>query len=503
MRGVLSGSTFDVAVIGGGLTGAAVARDAAGRGLSVFLCEQGDLASGGSSATTKLAHGALDLMQSFQVGAMREAAAERAVLMRTAPHLVRPRRFLLPRHARQWPALFTRLGLFAYDHAARDGLPASGVVDLKQEAAGEALHPHFETAFAYSDCVADDSRLAVLNAVDARTRGATIETRLRCTIAERDGGRWRLSLECVNTGDRPVVFARMLVNAAGAAAGDVLNHIVHARHHVRVRAARAAHIVVRRPGRPNVAFALPAPDGQVVFAVPYDGDTLLLGPVRGPHRGDPNVAVVEPGEVAYLIDVAAQYFQAPVHPDDVVWAFASVTTLPEDASAARRGGAVLVDAPANVAPLVSVFGGSLTSYRLLAELAVDRMGKFRTLPTAWTEKEPLPGGAFPPEDFDAMVRTLRVAYPFLTQSHVERLVRAYGNRASAILVGARLAGDLGRRYGADLTEAEVEFLTETEWAESAEDILWRRSKLGLSFSAAEAVALDRRLAGADATLAPA
>ena len=501
MRSVLSGSTFDVAVIGGGLTGAAVARDAAGRGLSVFLCEQGDLASGGSSATSKLAHGALDLMQSFQLGAMREAAAERAVLMRTAPHLVRPRRFLIPRHVRQWPALFTRLGLFAYDHAARDGLPPASVVDLRQEPGSVALHPHFETAFAYSDCVADDSRLAVLNAVDARTRGATIETRLRCTIAERDGGRWRLSLECVRTGERPVVFARILVNAGGAAAGEVLNHTVHARHHVRVRTTRAAHIVVRRAGRPDTAFALPAPDGQVVFAVPYEGDTLLLGPVRGGHRGDPNAAAVEPGEAAYLMDVASQYFQAPVHPDDIVWAFAAVTALPDDGMALRQGRAVLVDAPANLAPLVSVFGGSLTTYRPLAELAVDRMGKFRTLPPAWTGKEPLPGGAFPPEDFDALTRTLRVAYPFLADAHAERLARTYGTRASAILVGARQASDLGRRYGADLTEAEVTFLAQTEWAESAEDILWRRSKLGLSFSAAEAAALDRHLAGADATLA--
>jgi glycerol-3-phosphate dehydrogenase len=492
MRSVLSGRIFDVGVIGGGLTGAAVARDAAGRGLSVFLCEQGDLGSGSSSATSKLVHGALRLLESFQLRAMREAVVEREVLMRTAPHLVRPRRFLIPYHERQWSPVLTRLGLAAFDHVARSSLPPSMLVDLHGHE--EPLQPHFRAAFAYDDCVADDSRMVIANAIDARTRGATIEPRMRCVVAERDGGRWRLSLECARTGERSVVFVRILVNAAGAAAGDVLNHVVHSRGTLAVRMTKASHIVVRWRRRGGTAFALPTADGRIVFAVPYGDDALLVGPLEGDYSGEPLKPAVEPHEIDYLLDVLAQYFQAPPDSGDLLWAFASVTTLPADGSAAKSGHAVVVDAPPNMAPLFSAFGGSLLTHRRLAELTVDRMGKVRPIPPAWTETGALPGGGFPANDFGGIVRALAAAYPFLPDATVTRLVSAYGTRASAILAGKRSTADLGGLFGGDLRQAEVDYLMEEEWAETAEDVLWRRSKLGLRFTAAEAADLERSMA---------
>ncbi|MEJ0013348.1 MAG: glycerol-3-phosphate dehydrogenase [Bauldia sp.] len=485
----MQGKVYDVAIIGGGLIGAAIARDAAGRGLAVYLCEEGDLGGGASSATTKLIHGALDAMEGLRLAAMREAVLEREILMRAAPHLVRPITFHIPHHERQWSRAAFRLGLFAYDHVARHSLPRAERVDLEATGAHGALQPHFTTAFAYTDCVADDSRLVILNALDARARGATIETRQHCTVAERDGGRWRLSLESTATGERSIVLAKILVNAAGPSAAEVLNHIVHARQQVRVRMAKSAHIVVRRDGAGEPAYALPNADGRIVYAVPYEAGTMLLGPATTAYTGDPSAAAVDRDDAAYLLDVANQYFHAPLYPSDIVWTFAAVTALPDDA---RRGRAVVIDAPPNVAPLISAFGGSLTTHRRLAEQVVDRMGKFRTIAPAWTgaAEAVLPGGGFPRGGEGDIVRALRAGYPFLPLHLAERLVSAYGTRASAVLTGARNVADLGIGFGGDLTPAEVDYLRHDEWAASAEDILWRRSKLGLVLTENEAAGLD-------------
>lgn len=487
----MQGKVYDVAVIGGGLNGAAIARDAAGRGLAVYLCEEGDLGSGASSATTKLVHGALEAMEGLRLGAMREAVVEREILMRAAPHLVRPSTFVIPHHERQWSRSSFRAGLFAYDHVARHSLPHARRVDLEATSGHGALQRHFTTAFAYTDCIADDSRLVILNALDARARGATIETRQRCTVAERDGGRWRLSLESTATGERSLVLARILVNAAGPAAGEVLNHVVHARQQVRLRMTKSAHILVRRNGTGVPAYALPNADGRIVYAVPYEAGTTLLGPAVSAYTGNPSAALVEPADAAYLLDVANQYFHAPLYPSDIVWVFASVTALPDDA---RNGRAVVVDAPPNVAPLISAFGGNLTTHRRLAEQVVDRMGKFRAVAPGWTAEAVLPGGGFPRGGEGDIVRALRAGYPFLSLPLAERLVRAYGTRASAVLTGARNAADLGVGFGADLTPAEVDYLRHDEWATSAEDILWRRSKLGLLLTEDEAAGLDATMA---------
>ncbi|HVZ12850.1 MAG TPA: glycerol-3-phosphate dehydrogenase [Bauldia sp.] len=500
MRNVLAGRVFDVGVIGGGLTGTAVARDAAGRGLSVFLCDQGDLAGGSSSATTRVIHGSLQLMENFRLRAMREAVAEREILLHAAPHLVRPRRFLIPHHERQWSPWLMRAGLAAFDRVARSSLPSSELVDLHGH--DGPLQPHFRAAFVYYDCVADDSRLAIANAIDAQIRGATVEPRMRCVVAERDGGRWRLSLECASTGERSTVLARILVNAGGAAAGEVLNHVVHAHGRFGVRMRKAAHVIVRWPHSDATSYALPTEHGGVVYAVPCEGGTMLVGPLLSEYSGEATKPSVGRSEVAGLLDILGQYFQAAPVADDVLWAFACVTTVPDnDGYGTDPGYSVVVDAPANIAPVLSAFGGSLLTHRRLAELVVDRMGRVRQIAPAWTFGASLPGGAFPPGDFGGIVRALAAAYPFLAEETVSRLVAAYGTRASAILTGKRSTADLGGLYGIDLTEAEVSYLMQEEWAESAEDVLWRRSKLGLRFTAEEAADLDRAMARREAAAA--
>jgi glycerol-3-phosphate dehydrogenase len=485
----MQGKVYDVAVIGGGLVGASVARDAAGRGLAVYLCEEGDLGGGASSATGKVVHGALEAMARLDFSAMREAVQEREILMRAAPHLVRPVTFHIPHHERQWSRSALRLGLFAFDHAARHSLPHPEVLDLEATGAYGLLQPHFTTAFAYADCVADDSRLVILNALDARAHGATIETRQRCTVAERDGGRWRLSLESTRNGERSVVLAKILVNAAGASASAVLNHVVHANQKVGVHMTKSAYLVVRREMPDGVAYALPNADGRIIYAVPHDAGTMLLGPATIGYAGDPALAAADREDASYLLDVANQYFHTPLHPTDILWSFAAVTALPEDG--AVRGRAVVIDAPPNVAPLVTAFGGSLTTHRRLAEQVVDRMGKYRKIAPAWTgsAKAVLPGGGFPRGQEADIVRALRAGYPFVSERLAARLVRAYGTRASAVLTGARNAADLGIHFGADLTPAEVDYLRHDEWAVTAEDVLWRRSKLGLVLSEDEAAGL--------------
>jgi glycerol-3-phosphate dehydrogenase len=486
----MQGKVYDVAVIGGGLVGASVARDAAGRGLGVYLCEEADLGSGASSATGKLVHGALDAMARFDLAGMREAVQERELLMRVAPHLVRPLTFHIPHHERQWSRSALRMGLFAFDHAARHSLPRASVVDLETSGAYGLLQPHFATAFAYSDCVADDSRLVILNALDARAHGATIETRQRCTVAERDGGRWRLSLESTRTGQRSVVLAKILVNAAGASAPAVLHHVVHANQKVGADMTKSAYIVVRRAMPDGIGYALPNADGRIIYAVPYEAGTMLLGPATIAFAGDPATAAADGEDAAYLLDVANQYFHTPLYASDILWSFVSVTALPEDG--VMRGRAVAIDAPPNVAPLITAFGGSLTTHRRLAEQVVDRMGKFRVVKPAWTggPDAVLPGGGFPRGREADIVRALRAGYPFVSEELAARLVRAYGTRASSILTGARNAADLGALFGADLTPAEVDYMHHEEWAMTAEDVLWRRSKLGLRLSEGEAAGLD-------------
>ncbi len=481
---------YDLAIVGGGLIGSAIARDAAGRGLSVFLCEQGDLGGRASSATDRLIHGGLHHLGRLEWAALRTRLVERDILLRAAPHLVRPLRFVLPHHQRQWPLWAISLGLVAYDRLARRPLPPARRLELDRRDADPALHVHFRDGFAFSDCVADDARLVIVNALDARQRGASVNPRLRCVVGERERGYWRLSLELETTGEWTVVLAAIVVNASGAEAANVLDHVFHTSRRVGVSLTRRSQIVVRRDHDANVAYALPTADGRIIHAVPYAPGFMLIGSARGRYDGNPAVAGVAPRDVGYLLDVADQYFQRPVLPEDIVERLACVTAMPDDPAAISGDHAVTVDVMPESAPLVSVFGGSLTTHRLVAEEVVDRLARFRSVGPPWTAGGQLPGGNFPPDGGVAhLCLALRAAYPFIGEAHAHRLVTTYGTRAQTILVGARCPADLGPVFGADLTAAEVAFLREQEWAMTADDVLWRRTRLGLHFTAAQAQAL--------------
>ena len=475
---------YDLAIIGGGLSGAAIARDAAGRGLNVFLCDEADLGGGASSASTKLIHGAIGLLDGLRLGAMREAVVEREIAMRAAPHLLRPLRFVIPHHERQWSRAAFGVGLFAFDHIARSSLPPSRRLALDTEGTHSSLLPDFEVGFAYSDCVADDSRLVILNALDAREHGAGIFPRHRCNVAEREGGRWRLSLESAVTGEQAVVHATVLINAGGAAVADVHNHVVHSSRPLHARFRKSACIVVKRETLDAVGYALPNADGRIVFAFPWHSGTMLIGAVERKVDSSELASGVDRRDTAYLCDVARQYFDTSVWPDDIVWSFAGVSAEPEE-----RSDFVVVDAPPRSAPLISVLGGTLTGHRKLAEQVVGMLAVGQRIPPPWTARAVLPGGGFPPRGGGDLGRALRAAYPFLSDGHATRLVRAYGTRASMVLTGARSAADLGIDFGGDLTEAEVRYLRTEEWAATADDVLWRRSKLGLVLTLPETMTL--------------
>ncbi len=492
----LFGQVFDIAIIGGGINGTAIARDAAGRGLSVFLCEAGDLAGGSSSATTKVAHGSLRCLRGLEASALREVLTEREILMRAAPHLVQPLRFVAPHNGRQWPRWVLSLGLLARDRLVTSMLPPRRCIDLRIEEGYGALRPHFAVGYAYSDCVADDSRLVIVNAIDARMRGASINPQLRCVVAERDGRRWRLALESTMTGDRSTVTARVLVNATGSQAGAVIDHVIHTNRRVPVRLTKECSIVVRRrhDDDDDGAYALPTADGRIVYAMPYERDLMLIGASSGEHRDDPSAATVEPGDVAYLLNVAGGYFHPAPRTTDIAWSFAAVRAMPQEAGAAGREEAIVVDAPPHLAPVISLFGGALTTHRRLAERVLAAVGRFGRIRGPWTAGATLPGGGLPRGGVGALAGMLRGDHPFLSESHAMRLACTYGTRAQAILSGARTSDDLGAQFAADLTESEVRYLRDEEWAFTADDILWRRSKLGLVFTAGEAQALAAWLA---------
>ena len=495
-----SGEPHDLAVIGGGVNGCGIARDAAGRGLSVLLLEQGDLAGATSAASTKLIHGGLRYLEHYEFRLVREALVEREVLLRAAPHIVWPLRFVLPYHRglRPWPLL--RLGLFLYDHlGGRRLLPPTRGLDLRRDAAGEALRPEFTRGFEYSDCWVEDARLVVLNARDAADRGATILTRTHCTAARREGAEWRITYRDLATGTAAEARARVLVNAAGPWVGQVLSKVAGSNAPARVRMVKGSHIVVPRLYRHERCYVFQNADGRICFAIPYEDDFTLIGTTDEEFSGDPGAAAISSGETEYLCAAVSAYFRRPVTPDQVVWSYAGIRPLYDDGAskaqeATRDYVLTLEDGPGR-APLLSVFGGKITTYRRLAEAALARLaGAFPGAGAPWTAQAPLPGGDFPWDGAGAQVAALRARYPFLDPRHARRLVRYYGTRASALLGDARRAEDLGRRFGADLTEREVAYQMEREWAREAADVLWRRTKLGLRLSPGEAASLEEWMA---------
>jgi glycerol-3-phosphate dehydrogenase len=487
----VQGRVYDLAIIGGGITGSAIARDAAGRGLSVFLCDEGDLGGGSSSTGGKMVHGRLAAVAGLRLGAMREAIAERETLLHAAPHLTRAVQFIIPHHARLVPPRTLRFGLRVFDHAARNSLPVSRRFNLDDEAAmGLGLQPSFQLAFGTYDCLVDDARLVILNALDARARGASINPRVRCTVAERDAGRWRLSLDSTITDERFTVTAAVLINAAGGQAGEVANHIVESGRRLAVERRTATTIVIRRPHDRRAGYALPAADGRVVYLAPYLPGLMIAGEAVAAETGE-----AEEGDdgVDYLADVIAQYLSIPARGFEIAEVLRSTWARP--AGERQAGGSPMsIDAPPHLAPAITVFGGALFAHRLIAEEAVDQLARFGYSGRPWTARAALPGGGFPRDEINDLARALMAAYPFVGEAHARRLVQAYGTRATAVVTGARRAEDLGRVFGADLSEAEVRFLRQEEWAVTASDILWRRSKLGYGFAQEEIDRLSEYMA---------
>jgi glycerol-3-phosphate dehydrogenase len=474
---------YDLAIIGGGVNGCGIARDAAGRGARVLLLERGDLAQGTSSASTKLIHGGLRYLEHREFALVRESLFERERLWAIAPHIIHPMRFVLPWVPGLRPRWLLRLGLFLYDHiGGRRALPPTQGIDLRHHAAGAPLRADLRTAYVYSDAWVDDARLVILNARDAADRGAEIRTRTPALRLERQDGLWTID----SATER--FRARILVNAAGPAVLDLL-HRAHGETGRHMRLVRGSHIVLPRLFDHDMAYFFQLPDGRIFFAIPYEGDFTLIGTTDRDHDGPLDDVQASAEEIAYLCEGASRYFARPVTPDQVVWSYAGVRPLIDDGSgrpeAATRGYRLELDDGG--APMLSVFGGKITTYRHLAAEAMERLKPF--LPGLahqdWTADAPLPGGDFPMRGLDRLIVDLGRAYPFLDQRQVQRIARAYGIRARDWLGDAQDKAALGRDFGHGLSEAELDYLVTREWAMTAQDVLWRRTKLGLRMDAAQ------------------
>jgi glycerol-3-phosphate dehydrogenase len=489
-------AAYDLAVIGGGINGCGIARDATGRGLKVFLCEQGDLAGATSSASTKLIHGGLRYLEYYEFRLVREALIEREVLLRAAPHIIRPLRFVLPRRAGMRPGWLIRLGLFLYDHlGGREILPGTRSVDLRRDEAGKPLKPELTSAFEYSDCWVEDARLVALNAVDAAERGAVIRTGVRFLGAQRKPGGWRVELQDVAGGTQSEIEAKAIVNAAGPWVEEVLVKRLGLGTAAKVRLVKGSHIVVPKLFDHERAYIFQNEDGRIVFAIPYERDFTLIGTTDVDEQGDPAHVAISAAETEYLCAAASRYFTKSIAPADVVYAYAGVRPLYDDgaseAKAATRDYVLELDAAEGEAPLLNVFGGKITTYRRLSESALAKLAPYLpAMKPSWTAKAPLPGGDFPVGGVERIAVGLRAEAPFLGPDHARRLARSYGTRANRIIEGAQKLEDLGQHFGADLYEREVEYLVRHEWARTAKDVLWRRSKLGLHIGAEGVRALE-------------
>lgn len=489
---------FDLAIIGGGINGCGIARDAAGRGNSVFLCEMNDLASGTSSWSTKLVHGGLRYLEYYEFRLVREALIEREILWQIAPHIIRPLRFVLPHHSGLRPAWLLRLGLFLYDHiGGRHLLPPTRSVDLVHDEVGKPLIANrYKRGFEYSDCFVDDARLVVLTARDAADRGAEIRTRSRAVEIRQVDGIWHVTVESTISGARTTIQARALVNAGGPWVEQVLSSGSGVNARAKVRLVQGSHIVVRKLYEHDRAYMFQNADGRIIFVIPYQDDFTLIGTTDRDYDGDPAKVKASDEEIQYLCASASEYLKKPVLPKDVVWTYSGVRPLYDDgaseAKAATRDYVFELDTPGG-APLLSIYGGKITTYRRLSEEALERLAPYlrsKKEKEGWTGKAPLPGGDMDVSAVAALTAELVRKYPFLSPAHAGRLAHAYGTRATKLLGNAKSLADLGQSFGATLTESEVRYLMSNEWACTAEDVVWRRSKLGLRLSADEIAALD-------------
>jgi glycerol-3-phosphate dehydrogenase len=478
---------YDLAIIGGGLNGVSVARDAAGRGLRVILLEQGDLGAAASSATPRMVNGDLGVLERRAFWRVRAALAEREVWMRIAPHLVRPVRFVIPAHSDERPPWLLRLGLLLYDRlASHGGLPGSATIDVTHHPVGNALQRPFGTAFEYSDCMVDDSRLVIANALDAAERGADIRTGARCVRADRLDS-WRLVV--IDRGHRQVITARALANASGAWTASVAETVLRLPLPY-TGVTKLGQIIVRRLFDIDNVYVFQNSDRRLIFASPYQRDFTLIGTVATPFKGDPAVVSMAAEDVAYLCDAANRYFREHLDPSDVIRTVSGANTViaPAGKRLARDGG-MAFDTGRGKAPLLTIFGGEVTTSRRRAERAVSRLTPFYPMSPRWTADAPLPGGDFAWARFDTQVDRARERWHFLTEDQARRLVEAYGSRLEAVLGDAKERADLGPAFGPELTAAEVRYLMAREWARFPDDILWRRSKLGLTMPPADREAL--------------
>lgn len=478
---------YDLVVVGGGINGVGIARDAAGRGLRVLLCEQGDLASGTSSASSKLIHGGLRYLEHYKFNLVAKALGEREVLLRTAPHLVRPLRFVMPHVAGLRPRWMMRVGLFLYDHLdmrRNKRLPGSKAIRFDRHEAGAALQPEFHDGYEYSDAWVDDARLVVLTALDAAEHGATILTQTRCVGAQRSEDHWSVDLE--DSAGTQRVRARALVNAAGPWVGEFLEQIGRGSER-RVRRVKGSHIVVRSLFAHQYGYIFQNPDRRVVFALPFEEEFTLIGTTEVEFDGDPSEATIDEAEIAYLCETVNRFFEQTTTAADVVHTFSGVRPLLEeegsDTSKVTRD--YRLELNEDGAPLLSVFGGKITTYRKLAEEALGQLAPQLGGGESWTKDAPLPGGEIEDGDLNSILQRLVLRYPWQDEQMRLRLARAYGTRAELVLGVAPSYTDLGEDFGGGLSERELRYLVEVEWARTADDVLWRRSQLGLWLSEGE------------------
>jgi len=489
---------FDLVIVGGGVNGCAIARDAAGRGLSVLLLEQTDLAAATSSASTKLVHGGLRYLEQYEFRLVHEALAERELLLAAAPHIIHPLQFILPHERSIRPAWLVRLGLFLYDHLARrQRIPGSTTVFLEGTAFGAPLTADHRLGFSYYDCQVDDSRLVILEALDAFERGADIRVGAKLVGARREGPQWIASVAGAD-GRLEEIRGRALVNASGPWVSQTLEHRLGLRSRKHVRLVKGSHIVTRRLYEGAQAYMLQRPDKRIIFAIPFEEDFTLVGTTDIPFPGEPGPVTICEDETDYLLEAIEHFFRRKIARSDVVWSYSGLRPLYDDgsleASVVTRDYAFDLDAQGGAAPALSIFGGKITTARRLAEHALDELAPFFPhMRAAWTGGAVLPGGDLGRGGFDAFLADVTRAKPFLEPRLARRLAGAYGTRAWRFLERAKSLADLGADLGFGLTEAELDYLRAHEWARTPEDVLWRRSKLGLRFDAAQTQALARAL----------
>ena len=486
----------DIFIIGGGINGCGIARDAAGRGYSVRLAEMNDLASGTSSWSSKLIHGGLRYLEHYEFRLVRESLSEREVLLKMAPHIIWPIRFVLPHHSAMRPAWLLRLGLMLYDYIGkRKLLPGTKTLNLKTAIEGEPLKTIFSKGFEYSDCWVDDARLVILNAVDAKERGAEIETRTKVVSAKHKEDLWEITTENLRSGEIKKHKARILINAAGPWVDKVLNEALISNKSKNVRLVQGSHIVVPKMHSHDRAYIFQNADNRIIFVLPYEQDYTLIGTTDQDYQGDPTNVEITDTEISYLCSSVSEYFSKAITKEDIVWSYSGVRPLYDDGATAAQEATrdyVLRSDTYGKSQVINIFGGKITTYRKLAESMLEiiesHIGKHKE---SWTANSYLPGGDFEVSDFSTLVSKLTADFSFLDFALASRFTRSYGTKSWLLMKGATNINDMGQNFGGALTEREVIYLMENEWAECAEDVVWRRSKIGIRLNQKEISTLDK------------